>query len=85
MIALGTLVKDIVTGFRGVLVGRTEWAYGCVRYGIASKALDQDGKPVETQWFDEQQVEIIKEQKPAVSKQSKARSGGPMPLDPGRR
>jgi hypothetical protein len=85
MISLGSKVRDIVTGFSGILVARTEWCYGCVRYGITREKLDKEGKPLETQWFDEQQVEVIERTKPAISKQSRATSGGPMPLDPGRR
>ena len=52
MIELGDLVRDVVTGFEGVVVARTEWMYGCVRLTLQAKAL-HDGKPVETCTFDE--------------------------------
>ncbi len=76
MIKLGSKVKDIITGFEGVAVARTEWLYGCTRIGVDSAELN-DGKPVETQWFDEQRLEMTEAQEPKVSKDSSATSGGP--------
>lgn len=58
MIILGSQVRDTVTGFSGIAAARTEWVYGCTRIGIESKKL-HEGKPIETQWFDEQRVEIV--------------------------
>lgn len=76
MIKLGSKVKDTITGFTGIAVGRTEWMNGCARIGIQPKKL-KDGKPVEVEWFDEQQIEVIKEKKPEVSPHCSATSGGP--------
>lgn len=61
MIRLGDLVRDKITGFKGIAVGRTEWLNGCVRYGIQPKEM-KDSKPVESQWFDQEQIEIVKPQ-----------------------
>ena len=55
MIELNDVVEDRITGFTGVVIGRTEWLYGCVRFGVQSEEL-KDGKPLEHQWFDEQQL-----------------------------
>ena len=63
-ILLGSKVKDSITGFEGVAVGRTEFLYGCIRIGIEGVA-----KPGEILWFDE----------PRLTADSEARSGGPMP------
>lgn len=30
----GQTVKDRVTGFKGVILGRTQYATGCIQYGI---------------------------------------------------
>lgn len=76
MIHLGSLVKDCYTGFEGVATGRTEWLYGCARIGIEPRQL-HDGKPVETQWFDEQRVIVVTERAPTVSADSEATKGGP--------
>ncbi len=73
-IVLGQRARDRITGYVGVVVGRTEWLNGCVRFGIQSELLKY-GVPTETQWFDE-----------AASAPAR---GGPMPApsrlaDPGR-
>jgi hypothetical protein len=78
MIQLGSKVRDTLTGFSGMLTGRTEWLYGCIRLGIDPCKVNKDGKPIETEWFDEQRVEVIESKKPKVSKGSKATTGGPV-------
>jgi len=75
-IKLGSLVKDSITGFTGIATGDANFMYGCRRIQIESKML-KDGKPIEAQWFDEQRVEIVKVDKPKVSENSRATSGGP--------
>lgn len=59
---LGSKVKDEVTGFEGIAVNFTEWMYGCNRVGIDSLVL-KEGKPIPTQYFDEQRIEILEEAK----------------------
>jgi hypothetical protein len=74
---LGNKVRDSITGFFGVAIGRTEWLYGCTRIGIEAPGLKPDGTLIGVEWFDEQRVEIIVDQAPAVSPTSTAESGGP--------
>ena len=72
----GWKVKDIITGFKGVVIGRTDWLYSCSRIGVRSAELVK-GKPIEDQWFDEQQLEILEKSAPPVSKDSSTtRPGG---------
>lgn len=76
-VKLGSRVRDNLTGFEGIAVGRTDWLFGCSRIGIEPTTL-KDGKPIEAQWFDEQRVEHIKDAPGAtVSPDSSAQSGGP--------
>ena len=58
MINLGDAVRDGITGFTGIVAAKTEWLNGCVRFGIQSRNL-AERKPVELQWFDEPQLEVI--------------------------
>lgn len=58
MIKLGDRVKDLVTGFEGIVIGRTEWLYGCTTLGVKSSEL-KDGKPIESLWFDEQSLDAL--------------------------
>ena len=59
MIALGSRVRDIITGVKGVAIGRTEWLYGCTRIAVEHMDLDKDGKTKEANWLDEQRIELI--------------------------
>jgi cellulase/cellobiase CelA1 len=83
MIALGSKVRDNITGFTGIATGRTVWLYGCERICIEPQEL-KDGKPIDAAWFDDQRVELVEESAPQVSPQSSATSGGPQ-RDPSRR
>lgn len=73
MIKLGQKVKDKITGFTGVVMGRTEYLYGCVSVAVLSTKL-KDDKPKDWVWFDEQRLTLL----------SKAKSGGPQPEAPSR-
>jgi hypothetical protein len=73
MVRLGASVTDSISGFTGIAVSRTEYLYGCVRVGVEPGNL-KDGKPGETQYFDEQRL----------STASKAKSGGPGAVPPPR-
>jgi hypothetical protein len=70
---LGTLVRDTITGYTGIAIGRTEFLPGCVRIAVQSQEL-KDGKPIDPQYFDEPQLAVI-ELTPA--KEPVAVTGGP--------
>jgi hypothetical protein len=55
---LGKRGKDKITGFEGVLTARCEFLTGCSRYCIQPTEL-KDGKPIDSIYFDEAQIEII--------------------------
>jgi hypothetical protein len=76
-IKLGQKVRDKVTGFEGTAVARTEWLYGCVRFGVQSDKL-KEGAPIELQTFDEGGLEVIKEEK----EPSRKKTGGDHPTLP---
>lgn len=56
---LGVLARDKVSGFEGIVMARTEWAYGCTRIGLYPRVTNEDGDVKDDQWFDERQVEQI--------------------------
>jgi hypothetical protein len=70
----GDLVKDTITGFQGVVIGRTDWLNGCVRMVVQPKEL-KDGKPIDALTFDVEQLELVA---PKVAPNG-SRSGGEMP------
>lgn len=56
---LGKKAKDKITGFNGILTARCEFLTGCNRYCIQPTKLQKDGKPIDSIYFDEDQIEII--------------------------
>ncbi len=69
---LGSRAKDKITGFKGIIIARSEHLHNCNTYGVKPEEL-KDGKPIECQWFDEPQLEIVEDKihKP------KQETGGP--------
>jgi hypothetical protein len=57
---LGAKVRDKVSGFTGIVVGRHEWLYGCLCYSVRPQEL-HDGKPIERQSFDEDTLELLEQ------------------------
>lgn len=72
---LGDKVKDAVTGFEGVVIARSEYLNGCIRYGVQSPKL-KDNKPQDCEWIDQGQLSLVKSK--AVNLEVK-RTGGPRP------
>ena len=73
----GDRVKDSLTGFTGIYVGRTDWMYGCSRIAIQPETLKKEGGTPETEWFDDQRVALVKSLPIKVSASSRSTSGGP--------
>ena len=58
MIPLGAKVKDIITGFEGKAIGRTEWLTGCITISV-QPMVDKDGKIPESRSIDEPTLEVV--------------------------
>lgn len=80
-IELGSKVRDSVTGFTGIAMGRSTFMTGCDRIGIQPPVGD-DGKLPEAQWFDEPLVDVLAP--PADRAPVDRDIGGPMPSTPTR-
>jgi len=74
---LHQIVKDKVTGFIGVILGRSEYATGCRQYGVAPQKMTKDGKLPEWEWFDETRLELT-----GKTIASLTQLGGPSPRPP---
>jgi len=68
---LGDKAKDIITGFEGIIVARTQWLNNCNVYRVQPQEL-KDGKRLDADHFDEPQLEIVKEK---VHKESRKTGG----------
>lgn len=79
MVNLGDEVRDTVTGFRGVVIGKTLFLHGCTRVGV-QPPVGTDGTLKEAAWFDEPQMEVLTPGKvrPALAASAERERGGPM-------
>ena len=84
MFNLGDRVKDIISGYSGIVVARTMWLYGCDRYTVHPEKLDQDGKVPDGCSFDEPQLKLVKAGVVKTSVVTPLFTGGPRP-EPSRR
>lgn len=77
--ALGTHVREVVTGFEGYVCGRAEHLTGCNTYGIQPAAREEDRRAVpKFEWFDEQRLQATGQ--PGVTLPTAAAPGaGPNP------
>lgn len=70
--ALGSTVKDTITGFEGLVTRRTQWLNNCNTYGVQPRKL-LEGKIQEPGNFDEPQLELVEVKKLSSSRNT----GGP--------
>jgi len=75
MVELGDLVKDSVSGFKGVAVSRHSYLQGCDRISV-QPLVKKDGTHIESIAFDEPQLIVLKKKQ---AKRQKGDPGGPMP------
>lgn len=78
MIKFGDRVRDKVSGFQGIATAKHEYMNGCIRFTVDSEEM-KDGKPVDGQWYDEQQLEVVNEKALEVKP---AQVGGPRGAPP---
>lgn len=69
---LGCEVKDVITGFTGIVVGRHQWLNNCNTYSVKSQVL-KDGMPQDACNFDEPQLDFVS----PVKFEPNQRTGGP--------
>jgi hypothetical protein len=58
-VELGDRVKDKIAGLEGIVIGITNYLYGCQRVAIQPETA-KDGQPAEAFYVDTPQVEIVK-------------------------
>lgn len=55
---LGNTIRDRVSGVEGITTAYVTFMNGCIQWSIHPKA-DKDGKLVEANYYDEQQLEFV--------------------------
>jgi hypothetical protein len=76
---LGQEIKDVITGYQGVVMVRAEYFTGCRHYGVLTRLPDKDGNERPWNWLDESRWEVV--ELPKVE-QPKRKSSGPCPNGP---
>ena len=77
---MGSKVKEVVTGFEGIITGRTEYITGCRQYLVTSQEC-KAGKTAQSIWYDEDRL-VVDVDVPRVhilpeADQQPASTGGP--------
>jgi hypothetical protein len=72
---LGAKLRDTVSGFEGIATSKVVFLNGCVRYGLEPK-VGADGKIIEGQYFDSQQVEKVDDGLIEKVKEARTNTGG---------
>lgn len=74
---LGAVLKDNITGFEGVVTGRSQWISGNNTYCLKPQKL-KDGMPQEDEWFDEPMLSVKKKKAASIQPVAASRlTGGP--------
>jgi len=78
---LGSILKDVVTGFEGVVMCVSFYTTGCVHYGLSPRKLKKEGGDPDWTWYDESRLTCAgKHVKfPGLMQQSRS---GPCPTPP---
>ncbi len=58
-IPMGSHVKDVLTGYEGVVSAYAHYLTGCDSVAIKRRELDKDGKVQDPMWVDINRVEVI--------------------------
>lgn len=73
---LGKTMKDVITGFQGVVTGSCRYITGCDQYLLqpVNKANKHDDKK-SAEWFDENRLKVVKGKKRVVIKSTGDKTG----------
>lgn len=76
---LGEVLRDVVSGFEGVVMVRSEYFTGCVHYGLCPQKL-KDEKMIDWEWIDESRLARVVGKRIIFNVQKK--TSGAMPAGP---
>jgi len=73
-VELGDEVQDLVTGYKGIAVGITQWLYGCKRVSVQGRVPKAGGVAPDNINIDEPQCKILKKAKVKISDEPQQKS-----------
>lgn len=71
----GATLRDVITGFTGVVTGRADYITGCAQYLLQPTGM-VDGKKADTHWFDEQRLVLENTKVVQLDEQANAKTPG---------
>jgi hypothetical protein len=74
---LGDNVKDQITGYSGIIMGRTQYLTQCSCYGVSTTDLGADGKRKDWEWFDEPRLALTGKKRFSLATVPVKKTGGP--------
>lgn len=79
VIKLGDRGKDKISGFEGICTSRAEWLYACTKVYLTPQKLQQKKyKPEAGEWFDEPQIDLVREE--VIERKSQGTGGFDKPI-----
>lgn len=72
---VGDLLREKVSGFKGVVLAVTRYATGCFHYGLGATKTTKDGGIQGWEWFDQSCLELVEEQAVKFDLSEKPTSG----------
>ena len=77
LIELGSEVKSRISGYKGIVVSRSEHLNGCNRYLVSPQKVNKDGELPDSYWLDEHELEVVVKNKVKKRKDIKKPGGEP--------
>lgn len=78
----GEYVKDMITGYEGVVTGRTDYITGCNQILVNPQKINDDGKTVDGQWFDEHRLTLTGRERLVIPTAAESAAQGAMESAP---
>jgi hypothetical protein len=79
---VGETVKDIVTGYEGVVMAVSYYFTGCNHYGVCTRQTGEKEKVDDWKWFDEKRLERVPKKEKLIFGYGEPPSSGPMQNPP---
>ncbi len=74
---MGETLRDVVTGFQGVVMARAQFSTGCIHYGIQPVEVGTNGKLPDWEWLDSSRMEKVGNKTVGFKRAKEGASGGP--------
>lgn len=69
MLSFGQEVRDVISGFKGIITGKCDYISGCEQYLVQPKGKTSDKKP-ESIWFDVDRLKLVSKKRLILKKET---------------